>query len=332
MVGGMGETSEELLNLANAHGYDVTEHKLTRWRQAGLLRRPKQQSLGKGRGTQTVYPPGTGKQLLALCEIHAEERRLLYVAWRLWWAGYEVSFELIRQFLGRFADKSDRDMRDLKDSETGETSESALELLEQSPKARYGSKPLRRARKRVGSERFGTFMSMLFGVASGGFGGFYEDPTGDPKEDEWRILQRGFGLDRGSVYREEETGAKPADELEATLRQASSLFGEHSFGEALRIATDEDLLESRDRSRSMMIGMELIGALARQEPGSEAAKFSAMGDAVQEIGSQDEAVLVLYMLVWRSWGPLEMREKMDSYHGGVQEIVSRLRELDNGIG
>src|SRR5215211_3102322 len=41
MVGKEGEPREELLSLAKAHGYhNVTDHKLARWRRAGVLPRP----------------------------------------------------------------------------------------------------------------------------------------------------------------------------------------------------------------------------------------------------------------------------------------------------
>lgn len=141
MDGVRDETREELLDLAKAHGYSVTEHQLARWHREGLLPRPKQRSLGKGHGTQTIYPPGTGKQLLRLCKIHFDdkEKRLLHVGWRLWWEDYEVSFELIRDFLSRVASKVDSGRRSLVDPQTGELSESAWQFVEDSPSVKIPS-------------------------------------------------------------------------------------------------------------------------------------------------------------------------------------------------
>jgi len=106
----MCETRGELIELANTNGYEVSAAQLQRWRQRGLLPRPQQEHLGKGRGTRTVYPEGTGQQLLALCAIHLGEgvRRLEWVAWRLWWPGGEISMEPVRALLAREAVGLDR--------------------------------------------------------------------------------------------------------------------------------------------------------------------------------------------------------------------------------
>src|SRR5437660_206239 len=45
------------------------------------------------------FVTATTDQWLALCIIHRSEKRLPYVAWRLWWEGYSVPTPSIRQFL-----------------------------------------------------------------------------------------------------------------------------------------------------------------------------------------------------------------------------------------
>ncbi len=91
MSTGSGETRQELLDLARDNGYEVSSPQLARWHREGLLPQPEVRRLGKGHGTQTVYPPGTEDQLLALCAIRDKKWRLGPTAWYLWWAGYEVS-------------------------------------------------------------------------------------------------------------------------------------------------------------------------------------------------------------------------------------------------
>jgi len=292
-----------------------------------LLPRPEQRSLGKGHGTQTVYPPGAGGQLLALCEIHADERRLLYVAWRLWWAGYDVSLDLIRRFLKRVAAELDRNLQANIDQDSGELSESALELLEGAATARLDSKFLRRMRKRVGSAQFGMLMSVPFGVASGSFEGYSANPTERPGEDEELIIEKGLGLERGRARQRTNLESRLGEGLEETMKEGSRLFGEHAFCEAPDAATTEDLAETRDWARSITISMELIGVLARQEPGSEASGLLAVGEAIQEARPPDQAVLLLSFLMWRLWGPPDVRETMDSYHEQTQHVLLQLREL-----
>jgi hypothetical protein len=321
------EIRQELLDLAQARGYEVSAPQLARWHRAGLLPRPEQRSLGKGHGTQTVYPSGTGEQLLALCEIHTGERRLLYVAWRLWWAGYDVSLKLVREFLERTAAEWDSDVEPLKDPETGGLSEAALDLLDKAATARYDVKFLRRARKRVGSKRFGTLMAVMLAVASGAFGGYSTNPTENTDEDEQRIIEKGLGLDRKRIGRKITANPSLIDGFENTLREGSRLFGEHPFSEVLTAATDKDLMETRDWARSLTLSMELIRVLAREQPGSEASKLLAMGETIRETGPPEQAILLFSLLMWRLWGPASVREDMDSYHEQTQRVLLGLREL-----
>src|SRR5207249_2577161 len=76
-----------------------------RFQRAGILPSPRVISLGRGYGTRSVYPPGTGRQLVTLLEIHEREHRLRHVGWSLWWEGdYVVSPRVWRQVLQGAAD------------------------------------------------------------------------------------------------------------------------------------------------------------------------------------------------------------------------------------
>ncbi len=187
MVGEEGETREELLALAEAHGYDVNDHKLTRWRHEGLIPRPRQRSLGKGHGTQTIYPPGTGEQLLALCEIRTKERSLDRVAWHLWWAGYGVSAEPVRGFIASVVAEWDEQAQGLIDKKTGGLSESGWTLVEEAT-SRHLTRHLSRTRKRVGKRFFDTFMRVVLEALLGRFRGFSPEPEEDNVQDDERHL------------------------------------------------------------------------------------------------------------------------------------------------
>lgn len=90
------ETRDEVIQRASALGYDVSAAQLARWHRAGLLPRPRQRALGRGRGTETVYPPDTSVQVVAICQVKDDERRLERVAFRLWWEGFAVDLGVIR--------------------------------------------------------------------------------------------------------------------------------------------------------------------------------------------------------------------------------------------
>jgi hypothetical protein len=98
-MNGPPEPRDQVIEYAAALGYPVSAAQLARWHRAGLLPRPRQRPLGRGRGTETSYPSGTSVQVVALCQIKEEEHRLDRVAFRLWWEGFPVETAVIRSQL-----------------------------------------------------------------------------------------------------------------------------------------------------------------------------------------------------------------------------------------
>src|SRR5215470_16804556 len=95
------ESKKDLLKAAKKARFEVSERQLVRWQNSGLLPRPRRRFLGRGRGSEAVYPEGATQRLLAICRIHQsdQEKRLDYVLWRLWWEGHNVDIKRVRQFL-----------------------------------------------------------------------------------------------------------------------------------------------------------------------------------------------------------------------------------------
>lgn len=313
----MGETREELIDLARDHGYAVSTAQLARWHRAGLLPRPKQRSLGKGHGTQTVYPSGTGEQLLALCAIHTNERRLRYVAWRLWWAGYEVSLKPIRSFIGDWAAKWDRYVQDLIDPSTGELSESALRSLDNIRKARYDYGPLAGAQKAVGPKRFDPVMAVLFKVVSGMFEGYSVDPVEkNPEEDERRIVQRSLGLDWLSTGIAGRTELGSSGGSAGLLKEMSKFFRDYPLGEGLAGLTDEQLIQARDETRRDLTfwqGAYVSLGLGEVSPATE---------------PPYQALCLLLWAILRFEGPADLREGLEAHAKPTREMRAALRDWE----
>ncbi|MDQ6834485.1 MAG: hypothetical protein M3008_13895, partial [Chloroflexota bacterium] len=92
----VGESVEEVIETTVSHGFPVSDTQLVRWHREGLL-----PPIGKeiprlfpgrtGRGSETIYPPGTGAQAAALRRALKEKRDLSRAGWVLWWQGYEVA-------------------------------------------------------------------------------------------------------------------------------------------------------------------------------------------------------------------------------------------------
>lgn len=116
-----GELARDLLAAAQAAGFPLTDTQLARWHRAGLLPRPQQVSLGRGRGTVTSYPEGTTAQLLALCQIRQSDRSLARIGFRLWWDGHDVEPHLVLEPLLAAADEIDVSLRSTEDDARAST-------------------------------------------------------------------------------------------------------------------------------------------------------------------------------------------------------------------
>jgi hypothetical protein len=318
-----GETGKELLGLAQARGYPVSARQLAYWHRKGLIPRPVQRSLGKGHGTESVYPPGTGEQLLALCEAHSGEKRLDHVAWRLWWEDHEVSFGLLREFLVRVAAEVDGWMQELRDQETGQLSGSAWNRLDDAPEERL-SKPLSRARKRVSRRRFDTFMRVLFEVVTGGFEGFgSEEPEADR-----RVMEKGLGLERARTDRLPNVEPWLKTDIATILRDVSrQLFG-LSLSEELANLEDEQLLEARDEARSWMEVLDRFSRVLERAFGRGAFGLSGMVEAIREMGAQEQALWTLMWAVSRFRGPASLREGLEAHGKPTPEMWAGLRDWE----
>lgn len=223
---------------------------LVRWHRAGLLPRPHQLPLTGARGTCTLYPSGTGEQVVLLCSLRRNERRFAHLAWHLWLAGYPVDLRLIGVQLAQatlrlarwrswFADFAQA-MHGKDDS--GE----ALDLIEHYAAGDLHSQPLRRIRKRIGRQHFPTFLRLLARLAT--------EPgskmAGDYDEREWlfdlRILALGLGLEKRFVQKKDPLEYYMNQLFMPQLHWLFCRLQEMNWENLLENVTDFDLLQTRD--------------------------------------------------------------------------------------
>jgi len=296
-----GVTADELITHMQEHEFTVTKPELARWHRAGLLPRPERHSLGRGRGMVSVYPPGAADQLHALCLFHRSEKRLPYVAWRLWWAGYDVPIQYARQFLEEAAATWCRAIGELENLE--KHPEMMTELIERSRIIRFPFKPLTQARKRVGRKDFPTFIGALIRIASGTFEGYTIDPETGTDTRERAIVEKAFGLRRARTERV--AGAKPwlaGEDMSEAFKMCSALLRVHPPGNALETVQDSDLLNARDEVRSFLVFMESLSTTLDSLLGQGALGFSVFADVIRALGPQDQAMMLLFWTMFRSWG------------------------------
>ena len=110
------------MEAATGAGFVVTPQQLARWHRIGLLPRPVQRGQGQGRGTVTLYPEGTSRQLVELCRDRSGTRDLIRVGFRMWWRGFDVDATLVERVLRGTAARLDERVR----SHSGEDLSEAL--------------------------------------------------------------------------------------------------------------------------------------------------------------------------------------------------------------
>jgi hypothetical protein len=298
----VGERACDLIARAAEAGFEVSPTQLARWHRRGLLRRPWQQSLGRGKGTECLYPAGTGDQLLALCELRKQTRLLGRIGWGLCWRGYPVDTRYWRPPLRDAARTWDHTIALLKepvDPESYVLSEEAVTGLEGLRDLRTESKVARQARKRVGRDRFSTLARILLETAVGAFQGWDPIPSGVDQNylSDKHILERGLGLERART--DKLTGAGPwlADDTAPTLVMLAKLLRDQSLVDILATSSDKALTVARDDLQKFL---EMFGGMAQVLEavfGKHAFGFGVVGEIGRSSDPKSQARLLLLWLM-----------------------------------
>jgi hypothetical protein len=255
-VDASSEKGAELLTLARQQGYPISALQLARWHRAGLLPRPRQQPLKEARGTCSLYPPGTGEQLLLLCSLRASERRLSHLAWQLWLAGYRVEYGIIRTQLHQATLRISHWMRwfaGFKQAIHRHDSEQALDLIERYTEGPLRSQPLRRIRKRIGREHFSTFLSRLLELAVKDSGERVSTADERERQLDLRILARGLGLEKRFVSKKDSLDYYLVQFLIPQLHWFFHWLQEVRWEELLEHVADFEVLQARDDLRTWLM-------------------------------------------------------------------------------
>ncbi len=241
----LGITSEVLLELARNHGYELTPRTLADWHRHGLIPRPEREF--PGHGSVSLYPLGTDAQLLALIEIHSREKRLDYVGWELWWSGFPVSLDLVRQVLDGFAAEWDEEMRYLVDPHTRELTSWINDVADEAERAPLHGQ-LGRARKRLGRNQFPAFVRLSVAAI---LGRVPEDESriATRDADGQLILEKAFGLvgRRKFIDADSKKVMKRGGVL-TILHEGSRWLRGRSMRELVSDLSDEQLLLARDQA------------------------------------------------------------------------------------
>lgn len=301
---GVEESAAELLAGAEEEGFRVSRTQLHQWQQAGYLPRPRLRGLGRGKGSETLYPAGSKAQLLVICEALKKKRRLVEATWALWWRGYPVAEKRVRKLceweIARleariYAAGFDADYAD------GDAS-NPVEIIDAWARHARLPKPLSAIRKLLGVERFASFVVFFIKAAAGA------QPRFSHREEDLdvKIVTKGFGLAN-------------SQETKAALEEAEWLLDLRKYREALAGASLEELCAARDEVRKAAHLFMAFAAMIAADRG-----FALDPELVAMLTDPDSAIGTNLILVW-----LWMR-KLPEAPQLYEEVIGVARDVANG--
>lgn len=297
------EESTELLTRARQHGYPLSATQLVRWHRAGLLPRPQQRPLKAARGTRSLYPPGTGEQVLLLCSLRTQERRLAHLAWQLWLRGYRVEYGIIRMQLYQATARLSHWMHwlaDVKQAVSQHDAEQVLDLFERYAEGPLHLQPLRRIRKRIGRAHFSTFLSRLLELAMEDGNERANVDDEHERQLDLRILARGLGLEKRFVNRQDALEYYLGQFLIPRLRWFFRWVQEIHWEELLDRVTDFEVLQARDELRTWLMRQGNARPYRDQLPADYPRWEIDFQEIFRALSTTDQAVVLVAWLALRT--------------------------------
>ena len=100
--------ADDLIMFVRASGRTITRDQINRWQRKGLLPPSRQRGLGRGLGSETIFPIVAVPQTEALHDALKLGRNFDDVGWRLWWLGFPVEDRYWRTRASHWATEWDR--------------------------------------------------------------------------------------------------------------------------------------------------------------------------------------------------------------------------------
>ena len=310
------ETFEGIRDVALQAGYDVTLNQLRRWYRAGLIGAPRQQALGRGRGTATRYPTGTVARVLGICGVLGTYRSLRDVVWTLWWKGEDLPDRIARDQLTDSARALRADFEKFIGDDGG--TEAAEDFLDRANDSRLPSRPLRWARRRLGTDSFDLFLDSLLSVMAGG-----ADRLDDS---DISLLDRGLGFDSGR--RDLLAAGEPwiTGDARTDFAAIGQLFGPDRVDEGLSV-DDAELRPARDEAKDFLTVVSTMGRIVNAGFGRWGYGLGMIGAAMDEFAEGPEGQRRFFLL-WLSMRTPEFRDGMQSIAANAEKMIEAGAQLE----
>jgi hypothetical protein len=311
-----GERAIDMLAQARAAGFSVTERQLARWHYEGLICGRKQ-SWSKGRaGSETIYPPGSGNQLVALCKFRVTHHRAADIGWLLWWFGFSVDEKYWRGTLIGCATQYDKMMPAIFSFLSSDGAFSTIRKL------RIRNGLFRQLRKRVGPKDFDRVMSIIVQILNGEFDGWevsFDHRNNDLVRDRAAVNKALGRFRRGNNYLGDHQWID--DEIESAFVLMSGRLGGVRLSEVFDGSTEKQIFCARNELRALLIGAH---ALERTGINDSVFGLKVLAKLATTATLQAQRILLLYFLTLKEDAAFQknVERSVESFRNGFLSNAS----------
>lgn len=304
------EPTATILAAVAKAGFQVPEARLTRWHRAGIISKPVQKSLGRGKGTVSLYPAGTSRQVLAICYLRNKHHRLDDVRWLLWFNGFPIEESYWRGHLRNAALEWDKKINCLNQAYAvmdGED-EAASEALDAALSAAFDKRLppsfLRKLRKIVGRKNFDTIRQFVLALGTGKFAEEFSRESHDREEDQitLHLIETALGFrEHGKHSISPQIGRWLPESIWQPLADLSDLLGADAYIDLAENLPPSDLAQARDEIRDLLCGLQIMEKFTKALFGGKASGFKMLSKIVEASKAHDFAWMLLgWVLIKKS--------------------------------
>jgi hypothetical protein len=323
-----GETVAHLISQASAAGFPVTKRQIERWNYNRLLPDPVQIPTDRP-GSITIYPAGTAIQLLSLCQIKKNCRKLEDVGWHLWMKRFPIEESVWRPTLEKAVDWWDINTKYLKElfypHDQEGISGTALNFVDEFKDARSRDILFRNIRRAISSKNIPSVIRIAFELLFGRFSSDdYErlepDETTDSPRGDKRIFAGALGFKR--AWADHLRGDPPllSESIATALVTLSNTLLEN-HDKSIKYATTLEIIQTRNEWNSVLSVLSRTGFLLEQAYGKHAFGLGIIQYFAADNRPKQQAIM---LALW-----FKIRHN-DEYKNGAANIIS-LEEAVNSL-
>lgn len=298
-----GERNADIVRAVEAAGLRITQQTVVQRHRLGLIQRPRHRGLGRGRGSESIYPWGTGAQLIAAERLVQRfgpdyER----VGWALWIEGRPVASRYWRVPLEEACCNFNDAIRCFSDrSEGGKPllSDVLIDAIEEIPRRRNKLGVTGLLRRMLHQAAFGTLLRALMEVAIGTYIPSHLQFEEDAKQE--FVMGRMLGAIPAKKKRKQTTrelGAIELKEFEHMLKLLGRKISKLKRNELATIS-EHEVVEARNELTCLVDLFCSIEQVQRMAYGSSSLPLRLLAAIVRDLNVTRHAHLLLFWIVAR---------------------------------